>query len=651
MADNKSNPYLGAARAGLGQGLGMGWGDEAEAWLRAKSGQGSYEDNLKRIRQEYGQYAGENPFTAGAAEFTGGALPGVGMMMLPGGQGAGAAQLGRSTMGALGRLGLMGAGTGAVAGAGTATEGERGSGAISGGAVGGMLGVALPLGMRAGSSTYNWLRGRLFPTEELAQKTATGKMSKAMTESKMSPKDIEQVMAADKAMGIPGVAANVNPALTDLAKAVAQRTGEGTRKIEKTILEQRLGSRERTQQQVTKALKPGDYYDDLAKLQQDLRTKAAPHYEAAYSYGEVTDPKVLEFMKLPQFQKGLKEAEGLLAAEGRKMPTIPIMDEAGNKVGEKVAPTVEVLDQVKRGLDSLIEKETDAVTGKSSSLGRIYTQKKNEFLGALDEAVPEYATARAVYRGDAELMDAMRKGINEFGKLDHEQVIKMVAKMSDGEKDAFRTGVTRDLYDKIMKPSGNFNAAQRLIGSPEMQAKLQPLFNNPAEFQLFKNALERESQLFQQSNKILGGSETAKNLIAREKLDEVDGLGGAIVEGVAGGWKNSLANMAISSMRKGQMNEDMTSKLANMLMAKDPHEVAAVVKLLEQYQANAIPKAVRASAAEAGAVTGTSAAIAPPPEATMTQPGIESDTIETPASTGPSIEDDIARLMSAEPAK
>jgi hypothetical protein len=476
-------------------------------------------------------------------------------------------------------------------------------------------------------------------------------MSKAMTESKMSPKDIEQVMAADKAMGIPGVAANVNPALTDLAKAVAQRTGEGTRKIEKTILEQRLGTRERTQQQVTKALKPGDYYDDLAKLQQDLRTKAAPHYEAAYAYGEVTDPKVLEFMKLPQFQKGLKEAEGLLAAEGRKMPTIPIMDEAGNKVGEKVAPTVEVLDQVKRGLDSLIEKETDAVTGKSSSLGRIYTQKKNEFLGALDEAVPDYATARAVYRGDAELMDAMRKGINEFGKLDHEQVIKMVAKMSNGEKDAFRTGVTRDLYDKIMKPSGNFNAAQRLIGSPEMQAKLQPLFNNPAEFQLFKNALERESQLFQQSNKILGGSETAKNLIAREKLDETGGLGEAVAQGALGNWGSSLSNLALSSMRKGQMNEDMTSKLADMLMAKDPHEVAAVVKLLEQYQTGLIPKAVRASAAEAGAVTGTAAAIAPPPEAAMPQLGIESETEGMPELSGPSIEDDIARLMSAEPAK
>ncbi len=34
MADGTIN----AARAFLGQGLGMGWGDEAEAWLRSKLG-------------------------------------------------------------------------------------------------------------------------------------------------------------------------------------------------------------------------------------------------------------------------------------------------------------------------------------------------------------------------------------------------------------------------------------------------------------------------------------------------------------------------------------------------------------------------------------------------------------------------------------
>ena len=31
------DPYLNTARAVLGQGLGMGWGDEAEAWLNTSA--------------------------------------------------------------------------------------------------------------------------------------------------------------------------------------------------------------------------------------------------------------------------------------------------------------------------------------------------------------------------------------------------------------------------------------------------------------------------------------------------------------------------------------------------------------------------------------------------------------------------------------
>ena len=45
---------------------------------------------------------------------------------------------------------------------------------------------------------------------------------------------------------------------------MAQRTGKGTRKVEKTLSQQKTGARERTYQQVVKGLKPGDYYADEA---------------------------------------------------------------------------------------------------------------------------------------------------------------------------------------------------------------------------------------------------------------------------------------------------------------------------------------------------------------------------------------------------
>jgi len=119
---------LNFARAALGQGLAMGWGDEAEAWLRSKVGDANYDQALKDVRNQYARYSSENPWTSGAAEFAGGVVPGVAMMFVPGGQAAGAQQLARSTASTIGRMAGAGALTGGIAGAGSATEGNRISG-------------------------------------------------------------------------------------------------------------------------------------------------------------------------------------------------------------------------------------------------------------------------------------------------------------------------------------------------------------------------------------------------------------------------------------------------------------------------------------------------------------------------------------------
>jgi len=624
------NPYIGAARA-VGQGLGMGWGDEAEAWLRSKLGQEDYDQALKQIRQEYGQYSKEHPYLAGGVEFGSAFLPGVAAMLIPGGQVAGATQMTRSTAGALARLAGLGAVTGGVAGAGSSEEGNRASGAASGATLGAGLGVTLPLALRGGKAGVRWMQERLIPTEATVTKRAAEKFNQALTRGEMTPAEMKALLAQDAQMKVPSVVANANPALADLAEAVAQRTGAGARNIEETLVKQKLGARERTYSQVHKALQPGDYYADIADLQQALRTKSQPLYEKAYAHGEVADPEVLKFMALPQFQQAGKEAEKLLAAEGRTV--------------DMSKPTVEVLDQIKRGLDSLIEGQTDAVTGKTTSLGRVYTQKKNEFLSALDKAVPDYALARATYRGDAELLSAMRSGMNDFGKLDHEQVIKLVAGMTSAEKESFRTGVARDMYSKIMNPSGNFNAAQRVIGSPEMQAKLRPLFDNAGDFDLFKSAMERESQLFHQSNKILGGSPTGKRLQMAEDLAENPTLTSAVAGSLTGGFRGGLTSLVNSVIRAGTMTEKTSAKLASMLMSKDPHEVAAVVKLLEEQAAAAAPKAVQAGATEAGVVTGVTSAMWPSPQGTDTQEPLDAQE-STQQSTGPDIEADIAADIS-----
>jgi hypothetical protein len=655
-----ADPYVGAARAALGQGLGMGWGDEAEAWMRSKLYGEPYEQALNQIRKEYAQYSKEYPISSTALEFGGGAAPAVAAMLVPGGQAAGASQLGTSTMGALARLAALGGTTGAVSGAGSAEEGQRIPGAVSGATLGTILGVGTPVAMRGATGAARWLRERLAPTEGVIAQRAGEKMTQAMRESNLTPQQIEQMAARDRAMGVPSVVANVDNAMADLAEAVAQRTGKGTRQVEKTLTQQKTGARERTYQQVQKGLQPGDYYADEAKMVKDLREKARNVYDEAYAWGDVDDPRIVEALKNPRFQEFFAKARGIADTEAQAaklrgedpskfaLPEIykPTgkFTESGAEVMELTKlPDVRTLDYIKRGIDATIESGF-AGKGMSTAEASALRDLRKQFVNAIDENVPAYKDARKAYAGDMEVLDAMRTGMEDFRKLDHEQVIKMVAGMGDAEKTAFRTGVARNLYGQIMDPSTNFNAASRLINSPETAAKLQPLFDDPAHFRLFKAALEREAQLFAQSNKILAGSQTAKRGAMKEALEEQPGVGQAMVQSITGGFWPALSSMAARLANKSTMTPQVADKLAEMLMAKDPHEVAAVVKFLEQHAAEQAPRAVRGTAAERGAVMGGATTVWPAPSGEQQTPeptSIETDIEAQPTSGIPSIEADI----------
>ena len=657
-----ANKVVGGARAMLGQGLGMGWGDEGEAWLRSKLGSGSYEDNLAKIRDEYARYSSENPYTAGTLEFGGGMAPAVAMMLTPGGQPAAIAQTGRASAGMLSRLAqspmarsaLAGGTTGAVAGAGTATEGERGEGAGVGGLMGTGLGVAIPVAMRTGKGGYNWLKERLMPTPQGIQDRASQKMLEAMKQAQLTPQQIEAVMRKDASMRVPSTIANADPAMVDLAEAVAQRVGKGRQVVAKTLGEQKQGIRERTYDQVKKGLKPGDYYADEDRLVKELRDFAGKAYDDAYNVGSVNDPKIMTILEQPEVKSVYDLARQIANGEANlakvrgqdpskfKLEPLYIADRDGNI---KIAsiPDVRTLDYMKRAMDAMIK------SGYSSTDATVKTQAgtlkgmRNELRDRLKTVVPEYDTALTKYAGDMEVIDAMRTGMEKFRGMDHEEVAKLVKGMSPSEKEAFRTGVARDIYGQIMGPASTRNSAQNIIGSPEMQQKLMPLFDDPAHFKLFKAALERESQLFNQANSILANSSTQRRAQMNKEFEGDNSMGEAIGNAITGGFWSSLTGLASKAAKSTTMTQDTADKLATMLMSKNPSEVAATVKVLEDYAKRAAPREARATKAEIGTTMGTASAIYPSPEPKEKSPDIGSDIESIPVDIkgAPDIESDI----------
>ena len=229
--------------------------------------------------------------------------------------------------------------------------------------------------------------------------------------------------------------------------------------------------------------------------------------------------------------------------------------------------------------------------------------------------MPEYRRAVDEYRGDVEILDALRTGMNDFGRLRHEEISRLFGTgdnaLNAAEREAFRTGAARNIYSTIMTPSGNPNMADRLIGSPETRQKLEAMFDSPAQFDLFRAALERESQLFQQSNRILGNSASVRRAFNAAEFEGGSGVEEAISDVARGGWGRSLINMALRAFRGGADTNEIAERTARMLMSSDPNEVAAAVRVLENASERAAQGERRLSMGEAGMIGGTAAGIMP----------------------------------------
>ena len=78
ITGERVNPFSNSARALIGQGVGMGWGDEGEAWLRSKLSNEDYDTTLADINKKYSKYKEEYPVSSTALEFGGAAIPAVG---------------------------------------------------------------------------------------------------------------------------------------------------------------------------------------------------------------------------------------------------------------------------------------------------------------------------------------------------------------------------------------------------------------------------------------------------------------------------------------------------------------------------------------------------------------------------------------------
>lgn len=606
------------ARAIAG-GASMQFADEGEAGVRAAITGENYKDALARIRKEYAQYHGEHPGEATGLELA----SGIGSAFIPG------VGLGSKTMQGITGLSkiaspiLRAGATGAIEGGLTAlgsaedkfgnladTVGKVAGGALLGGGLGASIG-AVPGVVKGALNIFNRA-----PTEVAARRTAMDIAAQAMARDRMGPFDIYAQSAGARAVDVPTTLADLGgPNMSKLTETVLGQPSQEGGALAEELAALQQGARGRTAQRVSEGVAEGADYDVARSgVVQRLRDTFENAYKPAYAVGVVNDPTINRLINSPSVApfwgdvmrtvRAQADNLGVKVEDLMPMKFEALRDEGGNVLmdaatgapmlrptGES-APTVEALDMLKKAMDEGIDARFRS-GGVSPSQAEALRGIRKQVVDTLDDIVPEYKAARRAYAGDAEVRTAydigmgvnLPKGAVPIDRMRPQQFADFLAGKSAAEQEALRVGYGNKLIDDMTKSARNQDWAGNIINNPQRAEKLRLMYPNPNDYNLFEQALRRESKLYKNRGKVLGGAATAGRLAAKADFDSAINNGNwqDVANMIVSGKSGNILGAAQAAMRMMQGQNyapEVYNQVAKLLRNGTPEEIAETLRLM-----------------------------------------------------------------------
>lgn len=478
----------------------------------------AYDQALPQVQDARTRYNAENPKTGMATDIAGQVAPWL--------LGGGAVNAPKMIAGATTMPGKMAAGAatgGAVGGISGFTNAEgdiadRGKGAMQGAGIGAFTGgIAPPLVEAIGRAGRAGL-----------QKILNGAGSGFTKAEQKLANVITEMGGGDLARGVAIVRSQLSRgrdnAIVDatgiggqkLGRAVANVPGQSAQMADDFVAA-RAGGRGARMQDAADKLAPNAFHSNLETLTASQRKSASPLYEEAFApvsdaSGRVYarwDDRLQQFLDDPIVRQGLNKGVRIqqleALADGRPFSfqelAVKGFDDAGNVIIDGT-PNLRAMDAAKRGIDDILEGYRDKTTGRLAldDMGRAIESVRKALVAKLDDITTDqsgrsaYKEARAAYAGPAQTKDAMWSG-RRFARGDEEMTRKIFDAMSDGQKDAFRLGVRRELSGMVNKDT------QAAVGKfadkrADLWGRLEAIFP-PNEFAAFRKAIEAERGRFQ----------------------------------------------------------------------------------------------------------------------------------------------------------
>lgn len=596
--------------AAVGQGLMMGWGDEAKAALHAAlPDMGAPDDAglrqfLGKPEETFGErysrmqaveqgkaedYRERHPVLSAAGEIGGaltGALASGGASLLP---------RATTTLGKLGMAGAAGAGAGAVYGSGTADPGleNRIEGGLTGSLIGAPAGVAGQAIVSAARPVMQGARavGRgLSRTMDSPQRRAVRMVNESLEADAVTPQQVAARMRRSQAD------ANApNLTLMDVADqntlgraaSAAASPGPGRQTLNSALDRRAAGGPRRVQAAASQALgDPNTFRQTGQQLAQQRAANGKQLYEAAYQAATPVDVSGV-----------LREIETRIpAAKGTIQGTLVRIRNLLTRDG---APEADLrsLHEAKLELDEMLS------SGGDRSLGRVtrgeVAKVRRQLLDAMDRSNPAYGAARRVYADESALMNALETG-RRFLREDVDDLADMMATMGSAERQMFQQGAVREIRGIIENAPDGADVVKRIFGSEAKRKALKAVFPNEREFRQFQATMMREATGRRTRDivhvrrgsrtEVLRGDNDASSA-ASEFLGGVADVGLAAATGglTAASVGNRTSNAFAKMLQKrNNMSPDVAREVARIMIEENPNEVLRLLSMGPQ-AARALP--------------------------------------------------------------
>lgn len=588
---------------------------------------GNYADTVNAIRNRRNQINTQFPVASGVGQLA----SGIGSLVAAGGTPQFASALGM-TGSVPAQMGKSALSTLAIGTADSMARGEKPMDAMTSSIAPAALAGLIPGGLavaRLGGKAINENIVRPIMTAANRENEAASRIGRAITIDKqagatMAP-GMEQ-MAAQAGADVTN-ADRFGSAIRSLARTASNVSTAG-RNIFEDFTQQRFYTQSGRAVNFVKSLM-GGATDDIA-LQDRLRTAAQisnkAAYDAAYSAPKASviwTPRIQQLMQAPEVQAAIRLADDAArtdaALSGMKPVKNPFIINPDGTIasgfrkqadGSTAMPSLQFWDIVQREL----RKAKEALKPTERTAISRYDQLRNELLGELDGAVPQFQKARQGAAAFFGAQDAVEAGRNAFKTpRQTEEVRRAVAKMTDAEKQAFSVGFSSEMIDAINSARDRVNVIESIFGNPSIRERIS-IALGPQKARELEAYVKMEQTLDQLRVATQGNSTTARQLIDAGVIGGAGGIGflssGDPTQGVTWG-ALALAGRRGLQMVGKRVDEQVMKVVAEALASGDPALVQRAIQnaSLSQKHMDAIDGIMRgiALSAKGGVIAGMTA--------------------------------------------